>query len=160
MRPLRSHTTYNCIASLFPSILQFKVDRFLRNFSLQIYLLLALLPEICWEEVVEEIFFYISFWCLTWGLNLDLTSYKPTLDYCYFRKTIRSSILKFIAKFVKLISLLIRQDKSRWPQGKCCIIASISNLSWQLIKIFYISLRFIFIFFFVSICFKFFELNN
>ena len=33
-------------------------DRFLRNFSWQFYLLSEFLPEICWEEVAEEIFFF------------------------------------------------------------------------------------------------------
>ena len=37
------------------------------------------LREICWEQIAEEMFFfYISFWCLTWGLNSGLTSNKPT----------------------------------------------------------------------------------
>ena len=37
------------------------------------------LPEICWEEVAEEIFCYISFswrW-LNWDLKRGLTSHKP-----------------------------------------------------------------------------------
>ena len=49
-------------------------DIFLRKLSWQLYL-----PEICWEEVTEEIFVHASFcWrCLTWGLNRGLTCDKP-----------------------------------------------------------------------------------
>ena len=36
-------------------------DRFLRNFSWQFYLLSEFFPEICWEEVAEEIFFIFRF---------------------------------------------------------------------------------------------------
>ena len=41
---------------------------------------LVFLPEICWQEVAEEIFFHISFsWrCLTLGLNRGLTFNKLT----------------------------------------------------------------------------------
>ena len=60
-------------------------DRFLRSFSWQFYLFSEFLPEICWEQVNEEIFSYFPFWCLTWSLNsVGLTSNKPThclLDY-------------------------------------------------------------------------------
>ena len=41
---------------------------FLRSFSWQFYFLSEFLPEICWEEIANEIFFFhISFWCLTWN---------------------------------------------------------------------------------------------
>ena len=38
------------------------------------------LPKICWQVVVEEILFHISFcWrCPTWSLNRSLTCNKPT----------------------------------------------------------------------------------
>ena len=32
-------------------------DRFLRNFSWQFYLLTEFFPQICWEEIAEEILF-------------------------------------------------------------------------------------------------------
>ena len=51
---------------------------FLRNISWQFYLLSEFLPEIYWEEVIEEIIIevQISFcWrCLAWSLNSCLTS--------------------------------------------------------------------------------------
>ena len=43
-----------------------------------IFLLSEFLPEICWDEVTEEIFSYFRFWCLTWALNRSLMSNKPT----------------------------------------------------------------------------------
>ena len=53
---LVSHTTY-----VTYSLKSTPNDRFLRNFSWQFYLLLEFLPEICWEEIAEEILFV---WCL------------------------------------------------------------------------------------------------
>ena len=43
-------------------------DRFLRNFSMQIYLLSESAPEICWKEVAEEIFsdFRFNVWPGIW----------------------------------------------------------------------------------------------
>ena len=45
--------------------------KFWRNCSRQLNFLSEFLPGICWEEVAEQIFFYISFhWrYLDWGLN-------------------------------------------------------------------------------------------
>ena len=65
--------------------LQFKVDS-----ERQIVKKLSeFLPEICWEEIPEEIFFFhIWFRCLTWDTDLDFTSNKPThypLDYSDFQ---------------------------------------------------------------------------
>ena len=49
------------------------------------YLCSEILLEICWEEVAQGILFYVSFWCLTWGLNPGfMVSNKPIhylLDY-------------------------------------------------------------------------------
>ena len=48
------------------------------------YLLLEFLPEICWEEIAEEIVFVFLFWCLVWGWNPGFMFNKPTyylLDY-------------------------------------------------------------------------------
>ena len=45
------------------------------------------LPEICWDEVAEEIFFIFNFWCLACGSNPGFMSNKPThylLDYVDF----------------------------------------------------------------------------
>ena len=42
---------------------------FLRNFSWQFYLLSEFLPEICWEEIAEEIFF--SYFVFMSGLELE-----------------------------------------------------------------------------------------
>ena len=61
---------------------------FLRNFLWQFYLHSELLPEICWEEVAEEILF-VFFWCLAWGSNADFSSNKPThylLDHGDFKR--------------------------------------------------------------------------
>ena len=53
-------------------------DKFLRNFFMPgFYLLSEFLPEICWEEMAEEIFFHISFWCLTCDMNPGFKSNKP-----------------------------------------------------------------------------------
>ena len=50
-------------------------DRFLRNFSQQFYFLLSeFLPEICWEEIAEQIFFHISYW----GQTLIISQHTPT----------------------------------------------------------------------------------
>ena len=42
-------------------------------------------PEFCWEEIAEEIFFFqISLWCQIWDTKPAFTSNKPThylLDY-------------------------------------------------------------------------------
>ena len=50
----------------------------MRNFSWQFYLPTEFLLEICWEEIAEEIFFRISFWCLAWDPNPGFSSNKPT----------------------------------------------------------------------------------
>ena len=67
---------------------QFKVDSerqiFVRNFSLQFYLLSEFLPEICLEEIAEEILFVFCFNVWPWGSNPSFTFIKPThylLDY-------------------------------------------------------------------------------
>ena len=56
--------------------LQFKIDSkrqvIEKLFKAILHLLSEFLPDICWEEVAEEIFFHISF--------RGLTSYKPTHD--------------------------------------------------------------------------------
>ena len=51
-------------------------DGFLRNFSLQSYLLPGLLPLIGWKEIVDEIFFNFQFRGIY--QTCGLTSYKPT----------------------------------------------------------------------------------
>ena len=74
---LVSQTTY----VVYVGSLHFNVDSeqqiYLKNFSWQIHLVSEFLPEICWEEIADEIFFHISFWCLTWDTNLGFTSNKP-----------------------------------------------------------------------------------
>ena len=58
---------------------------FFRNFTWQFCLIPEFLPEICWEDVAEEIF---AFWCLNWGLNRGFMSNKPThylLEYGDFK---------------------------------------------------------------------------
>ena len=51
----------------------------LRNFSWLVYLPSEPLPEICWEEVAEEIYIFINlFLCLTWDLKRGLASNKPS----------------------------------------------------------------------------------
>ena len=44
---------------------------FFRNFSWQLYLFTEFLPEICWEEVADEIFSYFRFdvWPRVWNQN-------------------------------------------------------------------------------------------
>ena len=64
---LVSHTTYVVCVNFIHKWreLQFTVDSerqiFLRNFSWQFYLLSEFLPEICWEEIAEEILFVFHF---------------------------------------------------------------------------------------------------
>ena len=36
------------------------------------------LPEFCWEEIAEKIFFVFRFWCLAWNSNPSYSSNKPT----------------------------------------------------------------------------------
>ena len=61
--------------------LQFHIDSkrqiFWESFSLQVYLRSEFLPEIYGEKISEEIFFYISFWCLTWDTKPHFTCTKP-----------------------------------------------------------------------------------
>ena len=64
---LVSHTTYVVCVNFIDNWrdLQFLKstpnDRFLRSFSWQIYLLSGFLPEICGDEIAEEIFFIFCF---------------------------------------------------------------------------------------------------
>ena len=68
------------------------------------YLLPDLLPEICWEEIAEFFFFYISFWYLTWDTNpLRLisqnTTYQTTATFIFvpsFRKQSHKEIFFFL----------------------------------------------------------------
>ena len=113
---LASHTTYVVCANFIHKWrdLQFKVNSerqiFLRHFSWQFYMLSELLPEICWEEIAEELLFVddfyqklfmailyaltafarnllrgrMRFWWLASSANPGSTSNKPThylLDY-------------------------------------------------------------------------------
>ena len=61
-----------------------------------LYLFSKFLPEIWWEEINEEIFFFaLSFWCLTWNTTPGFTSNKPghfLMDYDDFKH--RSKALK------------------------------------------------------------------
>ena len=56
---LGSHTTYIVYVNFIHKWRERQI--FLRNFSWQFYLLSELLPEICWEEIAEEIFFVFCF---------------------------------------------------------------------------------------------------
>ena len=64
--------------------LQYKVDFerqiFLKNFSWQFYLLSEFLPEICWEDIADEILFVFCFvvWPGTRSLALRLISQHTT----------------------------------------------------------------------------------
>ena len=77
------HTTY-CVCVDFirkRKDLQFKVDRFFEKLFMGIfYLLLEFLPEICWEEIAEEIFFVFCFdvWRGVRTLALRLISQHTT----------------------------------------------------------------------------------
>ena len=85
---LVSHTTYVVCVNFIHKWrnLQFKVDSerqvfFWETFHGNFYLLSELLPEICWEEIVEEIFFVFR---LAWDSNPGFLYNKPThylLDY-------------------------------------------------------------------------------
>ena len=91
---LDSYTTHVVCINFIPEWrdLQFNVDSerqiFGETLSWQVYLLSEFLPEICWEQIAEEIiFFHTSFWCMTWGTNPVIASNKPThyiLDYGNF----------------------------------------------------------------------------
>ena len=69
-----------CISSRIYSLNSIPNNRFLKNFLRRFGLLTKPLPKICWQAIVEEILFHISFcWsCLTWSLNRSLTCNKPT----------------------------------------------------------------------------------
>ena len=65
--------------------LQFKVESewqiYLRTFSWQFYLLSEFLLEVCWREVVQEIFlsyFCFNVWPGIWNMTLCLTSQHTT----------------------------------------------------------------------------------
>ena len=83
---LVSHTTYVVCVNFIHKWrdLQFKVDSerqiFLRNFPWQFYLLSVFLPEICWEEIAEEILFVFRFdvWPGTRTLAFRLISQHTT----------------------------------------------------------------------------------
>ena len=55
-------------------------DRFFEKLFMAIFIWLSeFLPEICWEQIAEEILFVFRlFWCLTWDSNLGFSSNKPT----------------------------------------------------------------------------------
>ena len=84
---LVSHTTYIVCVNFIHKWrnLQFKVDSerqiFWETFNGSFNLLSEFLPEICWEDVTEEIF---SFWCLTWGLNRSFTFNKQCDHFSIF----------------------------------------------------------------------------
>ena len=76
-------------------------DRFFEELFMAILLCSAFLLEICWEEIAEEIFFFIFrfdtrpgirntfrilFWCLAWYLNPRFSSNKllPTRPRRFF----------------------------------------------------------------------------
>ena len=76
--------------------LQLKVDSerqiFWETFSWQVYLLSEFLPEICWEEVAEEIFFVVCFDDWPGIRSLAFASNKPThyiLDHGDFMMWLR-----------------------------------------------------------------------
>ena len=53
-------------------------DRFLRIFSWQFYLLSEILPEICWEEIAEEIYFFFLYFIFNdWPGIRTQASNKP-----------------------------------------------------------------------------------
>ena len=63
---LASHSTYVVCVSFYLkdgtySLQSAQKNRLVRSFSRQFYLLSDFSPEICWEEVVEEIFLYFRF---------------------------------------------------------------------------------------------------
>ena len=58
------HTTY-VVCVHFKHKWRDRLPIFRETFSLGVKLLSDFLPEICWEEIAEEIFFFhISLWCL------------------------------------------------------------------------------------------------
>ena len=80
--------------------LQFNFDSerliYEKLFHVRFILFSELLPEICWEEIAEDLFFFhISFRCLTWVADPGFTSSRPThylLDYSDLNyTTIRST---------------------------------------------------------------------
>ena len=84
---LASHTTYiHCLCYFDAWVmedLQFKVDlecQIFKKLFMAIFFLSEFLSEICWETVIDEIFFRNSFcWrCMTRGLNHRGMSNKPT----------------------------------------------------------------------------------
>ena len=104
------HTTYVvCVNFVYKwRDLQFKVDSerwiCLRNFSWQFYLLSEFVPEISWEEIVEEILFRILFWCLACGSNPGFSSNKTThyvLDHGDFSYYLIKKIKYILGIFIQ-----------------------------------------------------------
>ena len=121
---LVSQTTYVVCVNIIHKRwdLQFKVDSERQIFwetVLLFYLLLVFLPEICWEEIAEEILLIFCFWCLAWSSYLGFTSNKLThylLDYgdfnipsINFTKIDHLEKVAFGSRILKLFSL-------RWVQ--------------------------------------------
>ena len=82
---LVSHTTYVVCVNFIHKWrdLQFKVDSerhiIWETFHGNFYWLSEFLPEICWEEIAEEILFVFHFFlCLAWDSNPGFSSNKPT----------------------------------------------------------------------------------
>ena len=84
-------------------------DRFLRSFPWQFYLLSAFLPEICWEEVAEEIFIYTD--------DIDLHKFLKTLKNCIQRRTIHISLYTSINYF-SIINKKKRKEDLKCQNGK------------------------------------------
>ena len=89
------HMLYMLILYMTYSLKPTSKDRFFwRNFSWQIYLPSEFLPEICWEEVAEEINTFLYFVLKSvLGLDPDFTFNKPTTIptrlrrlFCYYTR--------------------------------------------------------------------------
>ena len=81
---LVSHSTYVVCVNFIREWrdLQFKKsipnDRFMRNFFMAILFALRLFARNLLRGSRRRNIFIFWYWCLTWDLNLGLTSYKPT----------------------------------------------------------------------------------
>ena len=89
-------------------------DRFfLRNFSWQFYLLSEFMPEICWDEIIEEIIFVFCFndWPGTRTLALRLPTSYPSLNlykskYCCLHLLLLFLFIFILVVFVDFCSLV------------------------------------------------------
>ena len=100
---LFSHTTYIVCVNFIHKWrdLQFKINSdwqiFWETFSSQFYLLSVFLPEICWEDIAEQILFVFCFDVLPGARTLDLSLISQYTTYYTMATLIKLLWFKLIS---------------------------------------------------------------